>query len=275
MKRLAVIIVCGFFCIAKTNLQRQAQRAKTSVKVGGEDLFGIVRDGSDVKLIAALLRGGDVNSTDGKGMSLLHHAAQLGRDDMVKVLHRHGAETNLLNNASHTALQLAQEGKHTKVIELLQDDVKETAVTSNDGGCDNALHVASLGGNIGEVERLLAGGADVNARDGVGRTALHYAALKGDAGVVNLLLANNAELGIQDNFGNTAATAAQFAKQPRIVEVLDEWQESVAKLDSGKELEEQAAVQPEGQTDNEREELRKAALAVRAQNKTCMQSWQN
>ena len=269
MKKLVMMIACGLLCVAATNLSRQAQRLKTSVKVGSEDLFDIVRGGSAVKLIAALLRGGDVNSTDGTGMSLLHHAAQLGRDDMVEVLRRHRADEGLLNNANRTALQLAQESKHTKVIELLQDDVKETAVTSNDGGCDNALHVASLAGNSGEVERLLAGGADVNARDGVGRTALHYAALKGDVGIVNLLLANHAELGIQDNFGNTPATAAQFAKQPRIVEVLEEWQESVAKL------EEQAVAQPEEQTGNEREELRKAALAVREQNKTCMQSWQH
>ena len=269
MTRLAVMIVCGLLCSAKTNLSQQAQRLKTSVKVGDRDLFGIVRDGRAVELIAALLRGGDANSADGAGMSLLHHAAQLGRDDMVEVLRRHDAEASLLNNANRTALQLAQEGKHTKVIELLQDDVKETAAITEVGGCDNALHVAALAGDIAEVERLLAGGADVNARDTLGRTALHYAALQGGAGLVNLLLANHAELGLQDNFGNTPAMAAQFAQQPRIVAVLEEWQEAVAQSEA------QAVAKPEEQTDKKRAELRQEALAVRDQNKTCSQPWRN
>ena len=265
MKNLAVVIVCGLLCTAM--LQRLPTPPKTTVTVTDKDLFGIVRDGSAVELIAALLRGGDVNLSDDKGMSLLHHAAQLGRDDIVEVLKRHRADTNLINNAKHTALQLAQENQHTKVVELLQDDAKETAAPADGGGCDNAMHVAALAGNIGEVERLLAGGADVNARDGIGRTALHYAALKGNEDIVNLLRTNNAELGIQDNFGNTPAMAAQFAKQPRIVAVLEEWQASATA--------EQAEAQPEEKNDEERKALREAALAVRAQNKTCPQSWQS
>ena len=264
MKSLALLFACSLLCIAATNMSRQAQRLNTAVKVGDTDLFNIVRDGSAAKLIAALLGGGDVNATDGAGMSLLHHAAQLGRDDMVAVLRRRGANEALLNNAKRTALQLAQEGKHTKVVELLHDDVKETEAIAKVDGCDNSLHVASLAGDMAEIERLLAGGADVNAIDSLGRTALHYAALKGNAELVNLLLANHAELGIEDNFGNTPATAAQFAQQPHIVSVLEEQQASVT------ELAEQVEEKQEEQTD--KKALRRAALAVREQNKTCTRS---
>ena len=118
MKDLVVMIICGLLCTAM--LQRMPTPPKTTVGVVDKDLFGIVRDGTAVELIAALLKGGDVNLTDDKGMSLLHHAAQLGRDEMVEVLTRHRADASLLDNAKNTALQLAQENKHTKVVELLQ-----------------------------------------------------------------------------------------------------------------------------------------------------------
>lgn len=250
MKRTLAVIICGAFCLAAANeLARQGHRVTTSVR--DSSLFDIVRDGGAVELIAALLGGGDVNSKDDAGMSLLHHAAQLGRDDMVEILRRHGADAGATDNNNSTALQLAQQGKHTKVIELLSADSTDTTV-GDDDGCDNALHLAAMAGDIAEVERLLAEGVDVNTMDNLGRTALHYAALRGDSSIVNLLIANNANLESEDNFGNTPLAAAQFAKQQQVVTVLEQ------------QVEQQTAKSAS---------LRKKALAVRAKNKTCPRRW--
>ena len=261
MKNLTVMLVCSLLCIAMH--QRLPTPPKTTTKVGDKDLFGIVKKGTANDLIAALLRGGDVNSVDDAGMSLLHHAAQLGKDDMVEVLTRHGVNTEMLNNANSTALQLAQEAQHTKVVELLQGSVKES---DDGGGCDNSLHLASLAGDIDEVRKLLAEGAAVNGLDDLGRTALHYAALKGNEELVNLLLENQADLNVQDNFGNTPATAAQFANQPRIVTVLEDWQKSAEQVAE--------QVEEKEKQDEKIKARREKALAVRAKNKTCPRQWQ-
>ena len=272
MKNFATLLICGLLCMA--NLQRAPapKLPGTNVTVTDKDLFDIVKNGEVIDLIGALAGGEDVNLTDEQGMSLLHHAAEAGRDDMVAVLKRHEANTSMLDNANRTALQLAQEKQHTKVIDVLQDSEQTTQTPAEGDGCDNALHLAALAGDIDEVKRLLGDGADVNGIDKLGRSALHYAALKGNEALVNLLLENNANLSIQDNFGNTAATAAQFANQPKIVSVLTEWQEAADKLDD--QADEKAEEKPAEKADEKNKALRDKALQVRGANKTCPRQWQ-
>jgi RNA polymerase sigma factor (sigma-70 family) len=60
------------------------------------------------------------------------------------------------------------------------------------------LHAAALAGNRAEVERLLAGGADVNARGPEGRTPVHYAAEAGRLEVVELLVEKRADVNAED-----------------------------------------------------------------------------
>lgn len=245
MKRIVLLIVCGFFCVAMASkVARKVVSGRTSVEIRGNDLRDIVQRGTPDELISALSGGRDVNFKFDDGMTLIHLAALSGRDDMIEVLREQGADMNTTNNEDKTALQLAQENKHVRVTTLLQGEAEPT------DGCDNRLHIAALAGDIAEVERLLAGGMDINTLDTLGRTALHYAALKGSMEIVNLLVAHNAALGVEDNFGNTARMAAQFAKHQSIVEVLEQ------------------------QEQNDIAARRKKALEVRQSNKTCPRAWQ-
>jgi uncharacterized protein len=61
---------------------------------------------------------------------------------------------------------------------------------------------------LATAERLLAAGADVNARDDNGRTALHAAASQGYTDVVKFLADQGADVGAKDGDGNTPADAA-------------------------------------------------------------------
>ena len=67
------------------------------------------------------------------------------------------------------------------------------------------LHWAAREGDVAEVKRLIAAGADVNATETLyGGRALHWAALGGESGVVRALIAAGAELEAQTAAGETA-----------------------------------------------------------------------
>ena len=72
------------------------------------------------------------------------------------------------------------------------------------GGCgDGTLNTAAWNNNAAEAKRLIANGADVNAKNEDGWTPLHLAAIQNAAEVAKVLIANGAEVNANDNRGNT------------------------------------------------------------------------
>jgi uncharacterized protein len=62
---------------------------------------------------------------------------------------------------------------------------------------------ATEAGDIGQMEALLAKGAEVNARNAYGWTPLHVAAAGGDPAVVAVLLKHGADIHAQSHIGTT------------------------------------------------------------------------
>lgn len=112
MKKLIVTLACGLLCTAMHSPLRITK--KTNIKVSAKNIFDTIKGGSVVELAAALLQNKDVvNARDDTDMTPLHHASQLGRDDMVAMLRNNGADTNLTDNANRTALQRASKQTYT------------------------------------------------------------------------------------------------------------------------------------------------------------------
>ncbi len=66
------------------------------------------------------------------------------------------------------------------------------------------LHKAADKGNLAKVERLIAKGANVNAKDTkLGATPLHYAAKKGHTAIAELLIAKGANVNAKIKNGLT------------------------------------------------------------------------
>lgn len=88
---------------------------------------------------------------------------------------------------------------------------------------DNELHLpelvywASLG-DLGEVEKSLANGVDVNQTDEEGYSALHAAAENGYLDVVKLLVSKGAD--VQYKAPHTALALAEMAEQNEIAAYL-------------------------------------------------------
>jgi hypothetical protein len=86
---------------------------------------------------------------------------------------------------------------------------KETKKKADTGYTKTPLHHAALSGDTSKIERLVDGGADINAFDGNGMTALHFAAEKGRLPAVKLLLNMGARDDLRNQEGKTAADLAR------------------------------------------------------------------
>ncbi len=79
---------------------------------------------------------------------------------------------------------------------------------------------AASHGDTVQIERLLKGGADVNAQQGDGATALQWAAYRGDAQLATLLLKAGAKPGIANHDGATPLWLAATRGDAAVVEAL-------------------------------------------------------
>jgi glutaminase len=79
---------------------------------------------------------------------------------------------------------------------------------------------AAARGDLSELRRLIAAGADVSRSDYDGRTALHLAACEGREEVVRLLIATGCGLEPKDRWGNTPLDEAVREGRHEIVALL-------------------------------------------------------
>jgi len=133
---------------------------------------------------------------------MLLWAAQRGYLGLIKHLLQHyNITVNACNKKKVTALLVAAEVGHAKVVEFLLErraDV-EAAASKN----ATSLYMASQHGHIEVVRMLLKAGANVNAKTDYGTTALFVAAQMGNTGLVSLLLSNGADVNIPMNNAQT------------------------------------------------------------------------
>ena len=243
--RSIVFIASIFYAtglVALSKVPSSATQVTTEVIVNTvshrNQLFNLVEKGTPVDLLAAILNNADVNTTE-NGKTLLQYAKQLGRNEMVKILLRHGADDS--------EAMLAQE----EAVGVDLGTLTAIQALANKKNCDKELHLATLAGQVDKVRGLIAANHDVNSRDELGRTAAHHAAITGNLEIITTLAENNADMNIKDNAGNTPYTAAKLAAQEDIVAYLEPITEAAA-IDAAELAERQAA-----------------ALALRDANKTC------
>jgi len=83
-----------------------------------------------------------------------------------------------------------------------------------------SLFKAAGGGDVAQVQQLLAQGVNVDARDANGDTALLWAADKGQAAAAQLLIADGANINAKGDRDLTALILAQDEGHPAVTKLL-------------------------------------------------------
>ena len=161
--------------------------------------------GDAAKVKAFIQEGIDVNEK-GHGCTPLHCAARHGHKDVAELLIAEGADINAKDTQGRTPTDLAINKGREEMAKLL---------VSRSRGV--SLHAVAYVGDLQRVERLLDGGANVDAEDRKGQTALHYAAKAGQIAVAKLLIAHGADVNAGDDWP-PLVEAAYCSKE--IVELL-------------------------------------------------------
>ena len=174
--------------------------------------------------IACLLLNQRVGGNYHRGDTALLIAAESGHDKVVELLLDRGANIDKKDYLGMTALMIAAESGHDKVVELLLDRGAHIDEEDIFGGTV-LIYAASM--NIGYqngieiLQLLLRRGATVDKKDKSGRTPLICAAVSGQENVVELLLAKGASVNEKDRKGCTALMyAAGEPFQANVVELL-------------------------------------------------------
>ncbi len=189
-------------------------------------------DLNEIKLLVA--RGIDVNQGDYDSRTPLHLAASEGHASAIHYLVDRGAHLNPKDRWGGTPLDDALRGGHEKVIELLKEiGAKSNGVKGGalekffsdsanivDGKDAVRLCWAASKGDLGEIERLVGNGIDLNVADYDGRTAMHLAASEGYFTVIRYLIDHGATMTKKDRWGGTPMDDAIRCKHKKVIELL-------------------------------------------------------
>ena len=145
----------------------------------------------------------------------IHDAAMYGNLAGIRAELDKGVDVNLKNDFGETPLDIA----------LWLNDASETADLIRKRGGKTSKELIALSdavrtGNIEDVKKHLAAGADVNAKSKFGRTPLHHAVVDGRKEIAELLIAQGADVNEKIADGYTPLDKAINYNQSEIADLL-------------------------------------------------------
>jgi ankyrin repeat protein len=144
-----------------------------------------------------------LDAAEADGSTALHWAAQLNREDLVKLLVEAGANPNAKTRYGIAPLTLACTNGSAAIVELLLAHKADPTVANNEGA--TALMTCARTGNVDAMRPLIVRGANVNAVEGFrGQTALMWAASENNAEAVTMLAEAGADVNAESKSGFTA-----------------------------------------------------------------------
>lgn len=158
------------------------------------------------ELSELIVRGCDVNSGDGEGLTPLHYACEANHPEVINMIFSlvgsHGLKVNSQDKYGWTPLHSAAYHGNIDCVKILLKSGVDVTITERYG--KTALHLATAQARNGICDLLLSHGANVNHTDLHGMSALHEAVYKNNDKTYQMLCMNKAaDVSIVDSFGNT------------------------------------------------------------------------
>ena len=178
----------------------------------------------------------NIDTVDGDGRTLLHHALLEGDLDLAELLVLGGIDVNRSSNLQEIPLLEAflnampcdifshwgivyDNGEH-KIFDLLID--KGAKIPKSPDGLLPCLHLAVYRSNVKIVLALLRGGSLIDEKNEKGETPLHMAVSKGDIAMVELLLKCGADFTIKNNKDETAINCSSWDEITNLIKKYEE-----------------------------------------------------
>lgn len=196
----------GMLGVVRTLLERGVN-ADSQDGLGNTALIIAVRRDNSKMTDLLLLRKADFRKTNRRSNSAIDIALVRDHSPIKAVFFRHGIKLNQAGRVQNQSMNLAEFEKNIR---------KSSSIYSN----WPVLNIASLLGEEGIVNQLLAKPVDVNATDDQGHTALHRAASKGQITIAKKLLKAGVLINARNQRGQTALYLSAQAGQKGSVELL-------------------------------------------------------
>jgi len=193
--------------VALTTKLLEAGADPNAKRWNGETALMIAANTGSVDEVRLLLdKGVDVNAAEpSRGQNALMWAAAEGHSDVIDLLIKRGANVKAASKSGFTPLVFGINKNDAKSTQLLLAAGADPNHTLPNG--IKVLSVAAAAKSSAAAIALLDGGADIHIADKTGNTPLHVAAQNGSLDLVEKLIAKGADVNARTNPSNEAAPA--------------------------------------------------------------------
>lgn len=177
-----------------------------------------IRDTTKVREFLAA--GGDINSTDSKGNSILAVAAMEGDYILARDLIEKGANLLQVNCVGYGALYFACKSKMLDIVQLMLD--KGVRLEEKDYAYVALERVGpeTDGSKLTLVKPFVEAGMSIDATDGAGNTALHLAVIHDNMPMLVWLIEHGANMEVANDKSATPLIQGVLRRRADMVEVL-------------------------------------------------------